>query len=533
MSKRNRNRRSLENPNVPLNLWSDEAFEAFGAAKSVSGVKVSRNKALGYPAVWRAVSLISGDVAKLSLRVYEQKGQNKTPFPSHPAYRLLLRKPNDMMTAFIFKQTLMLHVLTHGNGYAYIDRDGAGKPVALLILDPDRVKPRRVDGVLWYVYQPPQNAAERALAVDEVLHIKGLGYDGLMGYPVLQVARDALGAAIAARDHSARYFHNGARPGGVLEHPGPKALSDQARKNMRESWDRIHRGLENAHKVAILEEGTKYNGFSSNARDAQLLETREFDAREVANIFGVPTHKLGDPSKVAYNSLGEENQSYYDDTLSRWLRLFAEECHDKLLSEDEKSKESHTIDFDYQELLKANIGEQVDVVGKMVSSGLMNQDEGRAVFNYNPIPDGRGERFFVSNTLVPLDQVGQPKPTAEPSKAPAPDPDPAPTRKDPPDGLRAVVGEVARRMAKRLATNAERATRADLDKWLATGIREHVPVIAEAFGPVVSLCRDLGFDAPTAERVADAFPAWFQAGRAAPDVVSYCTTCVNEFLFPG
>jgi HK97 family phage portal protein len=417
-----------ENPANPV--YSDEFWAACGAGKAVAGVRVTRNKALGYPAVWRAVSLISGDVGKLPLLVYRQSGRNREVDPKHPAYRVLLRKPNDAMTAFVFKQTLMLHSLIHGNGYAYIDRDGRGVVKQLLILDPECVEPLRIEGVLWYLYQPIGGGAPRKLPADEVLHVKGLGYDGLKGYPVLRIARDALGAAIAARDHSARYFANGARPGGVLEHPGK--LSDQARRNMREGWERVHKGLENSHKVAILEEGTKYQGFASNARDAQLLETREFDAREVANIFGVPTHKLGDPPKVAYNSLGEENQSYYDDTLSRWLKVFSEEAHDKLLSEKEKATESHCIDFDYQEIQRANLPAQVDFVDKLLKAGVINQDEGRAVFSYNPLPDGKGQRFFIPNTLVPVEQAGQSKPEPAPQRKRK-----KPTPKSPPKNRKA------------------------------------------------------------------------------------------------
>ena len=512
-------KRSLENPAV--SLTSDEAFEAGGSSKSAAGVRVSRNRALGYPAVWRAVSLISGDVGKLSLMVYKQSGKNKEPDPAHPAYRLLLRKPNDAMTAFTFKQTLMLHVLIHGNGYAYIDRDGGGTVEQLLILDPEACEPIRVGGELWYLYQPPNGSEWRKLPAGEVLHIKGLGFDGLKGYPVLRIMRDALGAALAARDHSARYFANGARPGGVLEHPGK--LTDGARRNMRESWDRVHRGLENAHKVAILEEGTKYQGFASNARDAQLLETREFDAREVANILGVPTHKLGDPSKVAYNSLGEENQSYYDDTLSRWLKVFAEEAHDKLLAEAEKAGESHCVDFDYQEIQRANLPAQVDFVDKLIKSGIINQDEGRGVFGYNPIPDGKGQRFFIPSTLIAIDDTAKPVP---------PKSDPEPARKAAPAGLRAVVADVAGRMARRLATHADKAARSDLRKGLKDDIREHAPVLVEAFTPVVLACRDFGFAAADAQAAADQLLTRFAASATAdsPFDVASCRDHLVNFL---
>ena len=491
--RKHRRSESIENPNVPLDLDSDEAFEAFGVTRSVSGVRVTPRKALGYPAVWRAVNLISGDVGKLPLLVYTLNGKNKEPAPTHPAYKIVRRKPNDYMTAFTFKQTLQAHALTHGNGYAYIDRDQTGRPVQLLVLDPDSVTPIVVDRQLWYVYRTPLGD-ERRLPARNALHIKGLGFDGLQGYPVLKIARDALGAAIAARDHSGRYFKNGARPGGVISVTGK--LPDPARTRMRADWATIHEGLENAHKVAILEEGATYQGFASNARDAQLLETREFDAREVANIFGVPTHKLGDPSKVAYNSLGEENQSYYDDTLSRWLTVWSEECHDKLLSEKEKAAETHTIDFDYQEIQRANLPQQVEFVSKLVGSGVINPDEGRGVFGFNPIPGTLGDRYYIPSTLVPVDKSGEPK-------TPAPAPEPAPRKV--PAGLRAVVADVAGRMVRRLVTHYEKATRGDLIGWLDTGLREHSGVISEAFSPILSLCRDLGLRTGADEGHVDQF----------------------------
>jgi len=376
---------------------------------------------------------------------------------------------------------------------------------------------------LWYLYQPPNGQEWRKLPADEVLHVKGLGFDGLQGYPVLKIAREALGAAIAARDHSARYFGNGARPGGVLEHPGK--LTDQARKNMRESWDRVHKGLENAHKVAILEEGTKYQGFASNARDAQLLETREFDAREVANIFGVPTHKLGDPSKVAYNSLGEENQSYYDDTLSRWLKVYAEEAHDKLLSEKEKASESHCVDFDYQEIQRANLPAQVDFVDKLFKAGMINQDEGRGVFGFNPIADGKGQRFFIPSTLVSIENAGQP------AAKPAPAPEAA--RKAASEELKAAVADVAGRMARRLATHAEKAARGDLDKWLSRGIHEHAEVIIEAFTPIAALAVAIGYRSANPGTLASVLVKAFAEGTrdGVPSPATVAVDDVVESLF--
>ena len=476
MGKRNRSRerhrRNDENPNVPLSLDDpdDDTFAALGAERTASGSRVNRKRSLGYPAIWRAVSLISGDVAKLPLGVYRKSGRNRNLDPKHPAYKLLMRKPNDAMTAFVFKQTIMAHVLTEGNGYAYVERDGAGRPIGLLLLNPDKVSVTRMAGALWYVYgaRGGSLADVDKLPAADVLHIKGLGFDGLVGYPVLQYARESIGTALAARDYSARYFQNDARPGGALKHPGK--LTPTARTNMRESWERLHTGLRNRHKVAILEEGVDFIPFESNARNAQLLENREFDSREIANIFGVPTHKLGDPSKVAYNSLEQENQSYYDDTLSRWLRGTAEECHDKLLSEDEKDSESHLIDFDYQEIQRADVGKQVSFVTSLVEKGVIDIDEGRAILGMN-------------------------------SKA-SPDPigDPAPLREAiPAAGLRAVLTDTARRMVRRLTQHAKAESKGnDWASWQDRAAKSHGEIVREAFAPVVSLCAELGLSPASA-----------------------------------
>jgi HK97 family phage portal protein len=378
--------RSLENPNTPLTLDDPDGFrEAFGQSKSASGVRVTMRRALGYPAVWRGVRIVSGDVAKLSLLPYRKDGKNREVDTKHPVYWMLAHQPNPYCTPFVLKQTLQMHALLRGNGYAYIDREG-GKPTRLLILDPLKVEPIRAKGEMWYVYAPDGVWDDldglRLIPAADILHIRGLGYDGLKGYDVVSLLSDSFGAAIAARDHSARYFANSARPGGLIKHPGK--LSDPARKNIRESWERIHKGLDNSHKVAILEEGAEFVGFVSNARDAQLLETRQFDAIEVANILGVPSHKLGDNSKVAYNSLGEENQSYHDDTLSHWLQLWAEEGSAKLLTEQERRSESHCIGWDYNDLSRANPAELREYA-KAAGAGAAWADENeiRGLFGLN------------------------------------------------------------------------------------------------------------------------------------------------------
>jgi HK97 family phage portal protein len=446
----------------------DDGCELTGGRTS-SGVRVTRKKSLGYPAIWRAVNLISGDIAKLKLSVYKLGDRSREKSPKHPAYGLLARKPNEYMTAFVWKQTMVSHTLTEGNGYSYIDRDGAGRPKAMLLLDPDGVEPVRKDGRLWYVYERPGMELAK-IPAEDVLHFKGLSYDGLQGYPVIRIMADSIGAAVAARDHSGAYFKNGARPGGAIKHSGK--LTETSRRNMRESWERIHSGLSNAHKVAILEEGADYIPFNSNAREAQLLESREFDSREIANIFGVPTHKLGDPSKVAYNSLEQENQSYYDDTLSRWMQMIVEECNDKLLTNEQQTNETHEIGFDYREIQRANLSAQVDYAQKMIAAKVIDEDEGRELFGLNPrkarLPD------------------------------PAPQPDPTPVRAE---VFRGIVSATAERMVRRLTTHAERCIKsaAVWPTWAARVEADNSRTIAEAFGPIIETMRSVGLESLTAD----------------------------------
>lgn len=528
MSKKRKGRhhRSVENPNVPLNvaLFNDEAGEVFGASKGVSGVRVSRKKALGYPAFWRGVNLIAGDIAKIPLEVYKRSGKNKDVTEDHPVARLIGDYPNRNTTAFVFRQTLGAHCLASGNGYAFIDRDGEGNPLELLLMDPDKVEAYKLGGDVWYRYTLDETK-DRRIPSSDVLHFRGLTHDGITGYNVLQLMRDSMGTAIAARDYAGRNFRNDARPGGVITHPGK--LTDVARRNMRESWERLHKGLENSHKIAILEEDAKFMAVESSARNAQLLESREFDAREVANILGVPSHKLGDPSKVAYNSLGEENQSYYNDTLSHWLEMWAQECTFKLMTEKEKRTRKYFCGFDYQAIQRANPQQQMDYAAKGVAGGLLTQNEGRAVIGWNANKE-EGSDKLASNQAQndPNNQSGS---TEKPAKIPGngeKSGDSVPKRAITP-AFRLMLDDVAGRMVRRLSTHAERAAKAGrLDEWATTAEAEHASVIADAFKPLVLLAHERGaggIDAETLARFVISQTAEAIGRDAKPDAIQWAT----------
>lgn len=441
--------------------------------------------------MWRGISLLSRDAAKLPCFIYRAKGKGKTKATDLPAYPLLRRKPNPMMTVGIWKQVMMLHAILRGNGYSYINRKGNGDPFELLLLDPDRTEPMMENGKLIYKHRMPANV-DKIFQPEDVFHLKGLGYDGIKGYDLVQYAKDAIGIGVGSRKYGAVFFRNNARPNIALEVPG--RLKEPARINMRESWERAHSGLENQHRVALLEEGVKLVQFSQTAREAQLQELRQFERGEVALILGVPLHKLGDRSQVSYNSLEQSNQEYLDEGLDPWLCAIEEEAHDKLLTEEQKDSDGYMVSFDRRQLLRANLAARATANVAYVNSGILNRDEAREDEGYDPIPDGSGQEFRVSANTLPADEEqeepaegagpqrpGEKTPPAKPSE------DNEPKKKALAAAHRQVLQDTLGRMARRLTLHARRAS-SDGRKfmsWLDSFREEHMPVIAEALDPAM------------------------------------------------
>lgn len=397
-------RRSIENPSI--SLQDPEAWaELFGSGSlSDSGVRVTPKMALGYSAWWRGLVLVSTAVGKLPLVTYKRLGQEddagKEKDREHAAFKLLRYRPSPFYSAGIFKETLTAHAMAEGNGYGFIVRNRDKTPKEMLILDPFQTFPVRANGLLWYVTRI--GAEDRKLKPSDVLHIRGLGFDGLIGYPVRQIAADSLGLGIAARQNGSAFMRNASRPSVVLEHP--KAIGTEAANNLRASWERMASGLENAHRTAVLEEGAKATVLSVNAKDAQQVETREHQIREVANFVGVPPHKLGDPARTSFKSLEQEEQAFLNDGLDIWLVRWEEEGREKLLSERERETDSHVIEFTRNALVRADLPARGTFYASAVGGPYMLADEARARENMAPLPDGQGATLAPPpNQSVPAD----------------------------------------------------------------------------------------------------------------------------------
>lgn len=383
---------STQDPEVTSMFWPDRD----------SGRKaVTLQKSLTLSAVFRAVSLVSGGAAKLPCVVYERVDGGKSRATSHPIYNLLLYKPCVEMTALTFFETLVGHALTHGNGYAYIKRNGA-KPFELWPLNPSMTYPIRRSGELYYVTEIDGELFR--LPESDVIHIKGLGFDGLIGYSVLACAQCSFSLGISSQEFGEQYFRKGAMPSAVLETPH-KFTDEKAIKRIRDSWEKMHVGLENAHKAVILEQGLTLKPYSVTPKDSQFVELVKANVRDVANWFGVPPHKLGDSEKVAYNSIEQENQSFLDDCLDLWLRKIEAELRDKLLSEREKEVDSHVIEFMRQAFLRADMKTRYESYKIGVDGGWLSANDIRAAENQNSI-GSQGDIYRVPLNTAPASKVG-------------------------------------------------------------------------------------------------------------------------------
>ena len=295
----------------------------FFMGNSSSGKTVTERSAMQMTAVYACVRILSEAVAGLPLHFYRYKadGSKEKAIDSN-LYHLIHDEPNPEMSSFVFRETLMTHLLLWGNAYAQIIRNGKGEVIALYPLMPNKMSvDRDENGKLYYTYtrsdcEPnAMNGSSVVLEPKDVLHIPGLGFDGLVGYSPIAMAKNAIGLAIATEEFGSKFFANGAAPSGVLEHPG--TIKDPSR--VREAWQSQFGGSGNSGKVAVLEEGMKYTPISISPEQAQFLETRKFQINEIARIFRVPPHMVGDLEKSSFSNIEQQSLEFVKYTLDPWV----------------------------------------------------------------------------------------------------------------------------------------------------------------------------------------------------------------------
>jgi len=377
---------------------------------TTSGKLVNEHTALQTTAVYACVRILAETIAGLPLHVYQYRSDDsKERFPQHPLYSLLHNEPNPEMTSFVFRETLMSHLLLWGNAYAQIVRNGRGQPVALYPLLPNKMDVSRApNGELRYTYYLDVDESGLrprggyvTLRKDEVLHIPGLGFDGLIGYSPIAMAKNAIGMALATEEYGASFFANGANPGGVLEHPG--VIKDVQR--VKDSWNAAYQGSGNAHRVAVLEEGMKFQAIGIPPEQAQFLETRKFQINEIARIFRVPPHMVGDLEKSSYSNIEQQSLEFVKFTLDPWVVRWEQSLCQALLLPSEKS--DVFIRFNLDGLLRGDYASRMTGYATGRQNGWLSANDIRELEDMNRIPASEGgDLFLVNGSMTKLVQAG-------------------------------------------------------------------------------------------------------------------------------
>jgi len=403
-------------------LWIDSFINnAIAGRRTASGVRVSPHSANQLSAYFASIRNISEDIAKLPLNIIEKgKDGSTTILFDHPSYDLLRFSPNPEYSSMTFRETLNAHAMASGNGYAEIVRNGRDDPVELFIIHPTRVTIKRIKDpadpdqtkIVYDIKSrlnsefnkeaPLSKNGEFTSRFDakDILHIHGLGPDGIMGWSVAQLAAESLGISIAQQRFAASYYGNGTHLGGLLEFPGK--LSTDAIARVRESWSEMHQGPLKAHKPAILENGMKFQQLGVSPKDSQFIQGREFQVSEIARWFRIPPHKIGDLKKATFSNIEQQSIEYVTDALVPWITRWEQEIRRKLLVDDPRNVSAkHNINA----LLRGDMSTRVTFYKTLFQLGAIKPDEIRALEDLNPLNVDGSDKTFMQLNMSTLEDI--------------------------------------------------------------------------------------------------------------------------------
>lgn len=435
----------------------DRAMELVIAGKqSATGVNVNANTAMNCVPYFAGVRLIAETVGQLPLIEYRRvQPRGKERAANRMLYHLLHDQPNPEMNAIAFKESLQGQAITWGNAFAEIEWDMEnGMPVALWPLRADKMQVGRDTETkeIIYSYRLPDGTTAR-LPAYRVWHMPGFGFDGLIGYDTIYLAREAIGMALAMEEYGARFFGNGATPGGVLEHPNK--LSEPAQNNLRKSWNEMHQGLTNQHRIAILEEGMTYKQVGIPPENAQFLESRTFQLDEIARLLHIPPHMIGELSRATFTNIEHQGIEFVTYTMNPWLVRWEQTCNRKLLVPFERNL--FFFEFLVDALLRGDAQARAAFYKELFYMGALSPNDIREKENMNPIADPGGDKYYIQQNMVPMELAGKmPK-----AAAPAPD--------------QSKVEDVVRKITERDKQNILKAYRRDpanLEPWIEDYFRD-------------------------------------------------------------
>lgn len=390
-------RDSLANPS----RWLELAFGSGG--QTATGIRVNESTALRQVTVFACVRILAEAISSLPLPVYRRLSDGgKMRVPEHPLYEILNVSANDRMGSMTLLETLVGHVALWGNSYCYVERDNGGRVRSLYPLLPDRTRPLIRNGQLMYetrLHTDPNGVAQSDgqmiyLSADEVMHVPGLSWDGLKGMSVVATLRENIGLGLALQEYSSRFFSNGALPGMMMI--ANKNLSPDQKTMLQTTWAENHQGLGNAQRMAILEGDFRIERLGMQNDDAQFLESRKFSRSEIASIFRVPAHLVGDLEKATFSNVEQQSLDFSVHTLRPWLRRFEQAITRRLFTDQERK--IYFAEFLMDGLLRGDTATRYAAYHIGRQDGWMSANEVRAKEGLNPVLGG-------DSFLVPLNMT--------------------------------------------------------------------------------------------------------------------------------
>jgi HK97 family phage portal protein len=468
---------------------------------SYSNEEITPEMAITSSGVIAIMTLLSQDTASMPLILYARKGRNKFRATDHPYYRLMHDQPNPEMSAMTFRELIVSHLLAWGNFYAQIIIDKAGQVIELWPLRPDRMMVQRIEGKKVFVYRTFENKT-RTFTSDEILHVPGWGFDGLVGYSRIAIARNAIGLAISTEKYGSKFFANDARPGVVYQHPS--ALSDTAYKHLNQSFDE-NKGADNAWLPKILEEGMTIKEIGIPNDDAQYLQTRSFQLAEINRILGpVPPHMIGDVEKSTSWGTGidSQEQGYVNHTLRPLAVRIEQPLNSQLLLPSDR-EQGYFFEHLFDGLLRGDIATRYSAYVQGINNGFMTRNEARERENLNP--------------RIGLDEMVQPLNVTTVGSTPTTPATPAQQ-----NALRPVFHDAALRVVRREMNDLRGAVRRHLSKgqdavfaeWKEQFYSEDMPAfIRKQFAPIVEAHDQLFGGDGSVENVALFFSGYIEGRK--------------------
>lgn len=405
-------------------VWADLGW----VQQSSSGIAVTPESSMRISAVYACVRLYADTIAQLPISIMRENADGTSDKANSERIAKVLRtKPNLWQTSFEWRQMMQGHVTLRGNAYSRIVAGPMGAVDQLIPLNPGRMEvQKQTNGRLRYLYTNERGQPE-VYTQDEIFHLRGLSSDGIKGLSPIQLARDIVGLSAAMERHGAGVFKNGARPAAVIKHPG--RLNEIAAAKLRERWERIHSGVDNAGKTAVLEEGMDVTTLGMNSEDAQYIESREFQLSEIARIFRVPTHLIQDtrPGAVGYASVEQLSLVFVKFCLGPWLKTWEESAKRDLIVDD-----TLFLKFNLNALLRGDTTARGQFYKTLSDIGVFSPNDIRELEDLNPVEGG--DQRFVALNMIPLTLAAekakadmQPPPTPPaPVQPPPVQPDPEP-----------------------------------------------------------------------------------------------------------